>query len=142
MRKLKEGAGQGRSSWGRGRPVILRPGAPSLPEAAAWGPAARGLGNPPPGPAWTAAWPGVVAEFAVSPAAAAGAEKPLCQLPPNPPSPPPPRRPTFLLRARSSSPAATSRLRLRTLRIQQGGGGKGPGGDSGLKTESDFSSVQ
>lgn len=54
------------------------PGVKAMPS----GPMARGLVNPCPGPAWTAAQPGVAAEFAVSPAGAAGAEKPPCQRPP------------------------------------------------------------
>lgn len=68
--------------------VVLRPGPevqdvrPSGVKAMPSGPKARRLENPCPGPAWTAAQPGVAAEFAVSPAGAAGAEKPPCQRPP------------------------------------------------------------
>lgn len=105
--------------------VLLRPGPeiqamrPSGVKAMPSGPTARELENPCPGPAWTAAQPGVAAEFAVSPAGAAGAEKPRCQRP---------RLATAFLRGVwSGGPAATSQRR--TLRIQRGGG-KGPVGPS------------
>lgn len=88
---------------------------------------AGGLGNPPPGPAWTAARPGVAAEFAVLPVRAAGAEKPQRQ------------RPLLATSARAPHSCGAGRgpggqIRRQTRRIRPGGAGKGPVDPLGLLT--------
>lgn len=84
------------------------PGVKAMPS----GPMARGLANPCPGPAWTAAQPGVAAEFAVSPAGRSWSGKASLSAPPR-------LATTFLHGVRSTGPKNST-----------GAEGKGPVGPS------------